>query len=150
MAALLVNVHRKIGFLEVLVKYAPNKEAFAELMLLKKCIYSRMIDYDSLAFKEVLTSRRTGKSDITPITNLQMVYKAAEIFEINAPDLSRICGIALYGESEDNSTGDTTRMNILPCFVLLSTAVVISGGSSFSCVPWDRPQNKLLVAENGE
>ena len=105
LAALLVDAHRNIGFLEGLVKYAPNKEAFAELMLLKECTYSRMIDYDSPDFKEVLTSRGTGKSDITPITNLEMAYKAAEVFEINAPDLSRICGIALYGESEDNSTG---------------------------------------------
>lgn len=105
LAALLVDAHRNIGFLEGLVKYAPNKEAFAELMLLKECTYSRMIDYDSPDFKEVLTSRGTGKSDITPITNLEMAYRAAEVFEINAPDLSRICGIALYGESEDNSTG---------------------------------------------
>lgn len=105
LAALLTEAHRNIGFLEGLVKYAPNKEAFSELMLLKECTYSRMIDYDSPDFKEVLTSRGTGKRDITPITNLEMAYKAAEFFEINAPDLSRICGIALYGESEDNSTG---------------------------------------------
>lgn len=105
LAALLIDAHRNIGFLEGLVNYAPNKEAFAELMLLKECTYSRMIDYDSPDFKEVLTSRGTGKGDITPITNLEMAYKAAEDMEINAPDLSRICGIALYGESEDNSTG---------------------------------------------
>lgn len=102
LAALLIETHRNIGFLEGLVKYAPNKEAFAELMLLKECTYSRMIDYDSPDFKEVLTSRGTGKGDITPITNLETAYKAAGDIEINAPDLSRICGIALYGESENN------------------------------------------------
>ena len=101
LAALLIEAHRNIGFLEGLVEYAPNKEAFAELMLLKECTYSHMIEYDSPDFKEVLTSRGTGKGNITPITNLEVAYKAAANLEINAPDLSRICGIALNGESEN-------------------------------------------------
>ena len=102
LAALLIEAHRNIGFLEGLVKYAPNKEAFAELMLLKECTYSHMIDYDGPDFKEILTIRGTGKEDITPITNLEMAYKAAKSMEVAAPDLSRICGIALNGESENN------------------------------------------------
>ena len=105
LAALLIEAHRNIGFLEGLVKYAPNKEAFAELMLLKECTYSHMIDYDGPDFKEILTIRGTSTGDITPITNLEMAFKAAKSMEVAAPDLSRICGIALYGESEDNSTG---------------------------------------------
>lgn len=103
LAALLIEAHRNVGFLAGLVKYAPNKEAFAELMLLKECTYSRMIDYDSPDFKQVLTSRGTGKGDITPITNLEMAYRAAINMEIAVSDLSRICGIALYGDSEDSS-----------------------------------------------
>ena len=99
---LLIDAHRNIGFLEGLIKYAPNKEAFAELMLLKECTYSRMIDYDSPDFKEVLTSRGTGRGNISPIIDLEVAYRAAVNMEICAPDLSRICGIALYGESEDN------------------------------------------------
>ena len=102
LAALLTEAHRNIGFLEGLVKYAPNKEAFAELMLLKECTYSHMIDYDGPDFKEILTIRGTGKGDITPITNLEMAFKAAKSMEVAAPDLSRICGIALNGESENN------------------------------------------------
>lgn len=102
LAALLIVAHRNIGFLEGLVEYAPNKEAFAELMLLKECTYSHMIDYDDPNFKEILTIRGTGKGDITPITNLEMAYKAAKSMEVAAPDLSRICGIALNGESENN------------------------------------------------
>lgn len=102
LAALLIEAHRNIGFLEGLVKYAPNKEAFAELMLLKECTYSHMIDYDGPDFKEILTIRGTGKGDITPITNLEMAFKAAKSMEVAAPDLSRICGIALNGESENN------------------------------------------------
>ena len=103
LAALLTEAHRNIGFLEGLVTYAPNKEAFAELMLLKECTYSHMIDYDGPDFKEVLTIRGTGKGDITPITNLEMAYKAAKSMEVAAPDLSRICGIALNGDPENNS-----------------------------------------------
>ena len=102
LAALLIEAHRNIGFLEGLVKYAPNKEAFAELMLLKECTYSHMIDYDGPDFKEILTIRGTGKGDITPITNLEMAFKAAKSMEVAAPDLSRICGIALNVESENN------------------------------------------------
>ena len=102
LAALLIDAHRSIGFLEGLIKYAPNKEEFAALMLLKECIYSRMIDYDSPDFKEVLTRRGTGKGNISPIIDLEAAYRAAVNMEICAPDLSRICGIALYGESEDN------------------------------------------------
>lgn len=103
LAALLIEAHRNISFLEGLVKYAPNKEAFAELMLLKECTYSHIIDYDGPDFKEILTIRGTGKGDITPIANLEMAFKAAKSMEVAAPDLSRICGIALNGESEDNS-----------------------------------------------
>ena len=101
LAALLIEAHRNIGFLEGLVKYAPNKEAFAELMLLKECTYSHMIDFDAPDFKEILTIRGTSKGDITPITNLEMAYKAAKSMEVAAPDLSRICGIALNGGSEN-------------------------------------------------
>ena len=101
LAALLIEAHRNIGFLEGLVKYAPNKEAFAELMLLKECTYSHMIDFDAPDFKEILTIRGTSKGDITPITNLEMAYKAAKSMEVAAPDLSRICVIALNGGSEN-------------------------------------------------
>ena len=103
LTALLIEAHRNIGFLDGLVKYAPNKESFSELMLLKECTYSRIIDYDSPDFKEVLTCRGTGKGDITLITNLEMAYRAATNMEIAVPDLSRICRIALYGDLEDSS-----------------------------------------------
>lgn len=102
LATLLIDAHRNIGFLEGLVKYAPNKDAFAKLMLLKECTYSRMIDYDSVDFKQILTSRGTGKGDMSPITNLEAAYKVSEKMGISALDLGRICGIALNGKSEIN------------------------------------------------
>ncbi len=78
LSALLIEAHRNIGFLEGLLKYAPNKDAFSELMQLKECVYSLMIDYDSPTFQDILISRGNGKGDITPITNLELAYKEKE------------------------------------------------------------------------
>ena len=48
--ALLIEAHRNIGFSEVLLMYAPNKDSFSELMQLKECAYSLTINYDSPTF----------------------------------------------------------------------------------------------------
>lgn len=98
LSALLIEAHRNIGFLEGLLKYAPNKEAFSELMLLKECTYSLMVDYDAPSFQEVLVSRGGDKGAIARINNLELAYKAAMDRTISAPDLSELCGIALYGD----------------------------------------------------
>ena len=98
LSALLIEAHRNIGFLEGLLKYAPNKDAFSELMLLKECAYSLMIDYDSPTFQDVLVSRGSGKGDIASITNLELAYKEARERIISTPALSELCGIALYGD----------------------------------------------------
>ena len=99
LSALLIEAHRNIGFLEGLLKYAPNKDAFSELMLLKECTYSRMIDYDTLTFHDVLASRGSGKNDITSITNLKIAYKKAIDRAISVPVLSELSEIALYGDA---------------------------------------------------
>lgn len=53
--ALLIEAHQNLGLLEGLLQYAPNKNSFCELMLLKECTYSRMIDYyDALDFRNIL------------------------------------------------------------------------------------------------
>ncbi len=98
LSALLIEAHRNVGFLEGLLKYAPNKNVFSELMLLKECTYSLMVDYDGLSFQEVLVSRGGDKGDIARITKLELAYKAAMDKIISAPDLSELCGIALYGD----------------------------------------------------
>lgn len=111
--ALLIEAHHNIGFLEGLVKYAPNKDAFGELMLLKECAYSRMIDYDSPTFQEVLVSRGRGKEDIIPITNLELAYKMSKNKKITAPNLSKLCGIALYGNVTSDSVNIRDRQTFL-------------------------------------
>lgn len=63
-----------------------------------------MIDYDSPTFQDVLISRGNGKGDITPITNLELAYKAAKDRTISAPDLCKLCGIELYGDAANNTT----------------------------------------------
>ena len=113
LSALLIEAHRNIGFLEGLFKYAPNKDAFSELMLLKECAYSLMIDYDSPTFQDVLINRGSGKEDIVPITNLALAYKTARNMAISATSLSRLCGIALYGDNVDKTIGVRNRQTFL-------------------------------------
>lgn len=96
LASLLAEAHHNLGRLEGLIQYAPNKNFFCDLMLLKECTYSRMIDYDAPDFKTVLCIRGTGKGDIEPINNLVSAYKVATGMQFAAQDYSKICGIALY------------------------------------------------------
>ena len=103
--ALLINAHQNIGFLKGLIKYAPNKESFSDLMLMKECAYSRMIDYNSPTFQQVLACQGSGKEDITSITNIEMAYKVATNKTVSAPDLNKLYEIALYGNDTDNTIG---------------------------------------------
>ena len=60
--------------LEGLLQYAPNKNSFCELMLLKECTYSRMIDYyDALDFRNILVKRGAGKGAVESI-NLSLIH----------------------------------------------------------------------------
>lgn len=101
LSALLIEAYRNIGFLEGLFKYAPNKKPFCELMLLKECVYSKMIDYDSPTFQETLASYGNGSEDIKSIHNLELAYKAAGHKTFTPPNLSKIWSIALYGDNTD-------------------------------------------------
>lgn len=95
LVTLLVEAHHNIGQLEGLLQYAPNKNSFCELMLLKECTYSRLIDYDVPDFSEILVRRGAGKGDIKPINNLTLAYRAAFGMQFTAQDYSKICSIAL-------------------------------------------------------
>ena len=77
LTALLIEAHRNIGFLEGLLIYASNKNTFSELMLLKECAYSLMIDYDSPAFQDILVNRGSGKETSK---NLSRKYKVDQLF----------------------------------------------------------------------
>ena len=105
LATLLVEAHHNLGQLEGLFQYAPNKNSFCELMLLKECTYSRMIDYDAPNFIDILVRRGAGKGDIEPINNLVAAYKAANGMQFAARDYSKICGIALYGDKPEQQIG---------------------------------------------
>lgn len=113
LTALLIEAHRNIGFLEGLLKYASNKNAFSELMLLKECAYSLMIDYDSPTFQDILVNRGNGKGDIVAITNLELAYKTARNMTISALSLSKLCGIALYGDNVDKTVDVRKRQIFL-------------------------------------
>lgn len=112
--SLLIEAHRNIGFLTGLLKYAPNRVIFNELVLLKECAYSRMIDYDSPTFQEVIISRGCSKGNIMSINNLKLAYKAAEDKTISAKDLSKLCETALYG----NAVGERIDIRDKQIFLL--------------------------------
>ena len=105
LAALLVEAHHNLGRLEGLLQYAPNKNSFCELMRLKECTYSRMIDYDAPDFSDILVRRGTSKGDIEPINNLMSAYKVAADMQFVAQDYSKICGITLYGDKPEQQIG---------------------------------------------
>ena len=105
LAAFLVEAHHNLGLLEGLLQYAPNKNSFCELMLLKECTYSRMIDYDAPDFSDILVRRDAGKGDIEPINNLMSAYKAAAGMQFAAQEYSKICSIALYGDKPEQQIG---------------------------------------------
>ncbi|MBU9746659.1 hypothetical protein KTH81_22825 [Lachnospiraceae bacterium ASD3451] len=60
LTALLNDTYQKLGFLEGIIQYAPNKNAFRELMLFKECVYSKMIDYGVPSFQDALVIRGIG------------------------------------------------------------------------------------------
>lgn len=105
LATLLIEAHHNLGQLEGLFQYAPNKNSFCELMLLKECTYSRMIDYDAPNFSDILVRSGTGKGDMEPINNLLAAYKAADGMQFTAQDYSKICSIALYGDKPEQQMG---------------------------------------------
>lgn len=105
LATLLIEAHHNLGQLEGLFQYAPYKNSFCELMLLKECTYSRMIDYDAPNFSDILVRRGTGKGDMEPINNLLAAYKASDGMQFTAQDYSKICSIALYGDKPEQQMG---------------------------------------------
>ena len=113
LTTLLIEAHHNIGFLEGLLSMHLIKMQFGELMLLKECVYSRMIDYDSSTFQEALVSRGRGKENITPITNLEFAYKMSKNKNITAPNSSKLCGIALYGDATDDPVDIRYRQTFL-------------------------------------
>ena len=97
MATLLAHTHQKLGFLHGAMKYAPNKQTFSNLMLLKESTFSVRIDYKSPSFGDALHSVGTGKGNIDAITNVALAYGDAMNQCITNQSLDQICEIALYG-----------------------------------------------------
>lgn len=97
LAVLLADTHQKLGFLQGVMKYAPNKQTFSSLMLLKESTYSIKIDYKGPSFEDVLRTVGTGRGNVEAITNVVLAYKDAMNQSITNQFLDQICEIALYG-----------------------------------------------------
>lgn len=102
---LLAEAHHNLGLLEGLIQYAPNKNSFCELMLLKECTYSLMIDYNNPNFKDVLIIRGTGKGDMMLVSNLVSAYEEINDMQFAAQDYSKLCSVALYGNKAEQKIG---------------------------------------------
>lgn len=68
--ALLVEPHHSLGLLEGLLQYVPNKNSFYELIPLRECAHSRMMDYDASDFSGILETP-PSKRDIEPINSFE-------------------------------------------------------------------------------
>lgn len=101
--ALLADTHQKLGFLHGVVKYAPNRQTFSKLMLLKESTFSVKIDYKSPSFEDALRSIGTGKGNIEAITNVTLAYEDAMSQCITNQSLDQICEIALYGAEAEKA-----------------------------------------------
>lgn len=80
-----------------MMKYAPNKQTFSNLMSLKESTYSVKIDYKSPSFEDVLHTVGTGKGNVEAITNVALAYEDAMSQCVSNQSLDQICEIALYG-----------------------------------------------------
>ncbi|WP_041284722.1 hypothetical protein [Desulfoscipio gibsoniae] len=97
LAAMLASTHKLLGVLEGMAMYVPNKDAIQELMLLKESYYSRLIDYPSSSFYEILADRTSVRADIDSVTSIALAYKHSFGKTLTNHMLSNICSIALYG-----------------------------------------------------
>jgi len=64
-----------------------------------------MIDYDTPNFKDVLTTRGTGKDDMIPVSNLVAAYKKVNDIHFSAQDYIRLCNIALFSSRTEQQIG---------------------------------------------
>ena len=97
LAALLAETHQRLGYLEGISKLLPNKHSFQNLMRLRECVYSLLIDYKGMEFKEALYRCETGKDDAVPIMNLVLSYETAVNQKLSTRELCRLYEIARYG-----------------------------------------------------
>ena len=103
LTALLADTHQKLGFIHGVMKYAPNKQTFSNLMLLKESTFSVKIDNKAPSFEDVLHSVGTGKGNVETVTNVVLAYKDAMAQRITNQSLDQICAIALLGAEAEKA-----------------------------------------------
>lgn len=101
LAMLLISAHRSLGILDGMVKYIPNREVIRDLMILKECYYSRLIDYSEPSLLDVMASISAGKPDCSYMCHIATAYKRAIGRQVGSRTLPETCTIALYGEEPE-------------------------------------------------
>jgi len=97
LSSLLVMAHGQLGVLEGMTKYISEIEIIRDLMILKECHYSRLIDYDGDCFSVALKSINANRKESQIISNIASAYKFSMGQNISSIVLSEICTIAIFG-----------------------------------------------------
>ena len=101
LSTLLISAHRSLGILDGMIKYMPNRGIIRDLMILKECYYSRLVDYDEPSLYVVMASMNADKSDYSHIVHIVTAYKRAIGRQVGSRTLPDTCTIALYGEEPE-------------------------------------------------
>ncbi|MCL2842210.1 MAG: Fic family protein [Oscillospiraceae bacterium] len=102
LSAMLTMTHRQLGVLEGMVKLIPDSKIIRDLIVLRECHYSRLIDYEGDgSFPEILKAISTGKDHVQNITNIVSAFEYSLENPVDPVALSRLCSIALHGHGSD-------------------------------------------------
>lgn len=82
----------------------PNRNSFYELIPLRECTYSRMMDYDASDFSGILETT-PSKRDIEPVNSLLSAYKAAAGIQSLLKIAVKIFGIAFNSDNTEQQIG---------------------------------------------
>lgn len=102
LVTLLTTAHRLLGILEGMSMYMKDSEAIKDLMLLKECCYSRLIDKkDSPTFYNIMKNLSSKQDDMTCITHLVDAYKYSYGKPVENTELTKIYNIIIGLEAKE-------------------------------------------------
>lgn len=117
LAALLTETHRTLGILEGMLHSLPDKELFADLMLLRESCFSKLIDYTNFDMHSAMIIRGLSNAD-NGIKSIASAYRYAMDSDIRKINHNDIIQYALYGSNSKQWIRPRTE----PLFLTRTTA----------------------------
>jgi Fic family protein len=111
LSTMLAAAHRQFGLLEGMTKFIPDIEITRDLMILKECYYSKLIDYDGDSILDMLKAINSGKNEVCDILYIISAYKHA--FDKCDVAFSQLCTIALHGKNSKNTVREREKFAFL-------------------------------------